>query len=246
MFGDSYNPENVPNILHLGGIKHEEEASSSCSTVANAVTPRSYGNGRANGNKLYSMHRYNNTEDNPSAIFDAIPSVFTGIDSWPKNTNVKCWACTLPFTGPPVFVPTNISVHRIGGKDETLMDVNGIMCSFNCANAWIDRNIPETDMETKWSMHNGLRLLYYCFTGKKVDRIIPSPSHTELQEYGGKLNRIEFRQKIQSIDPLVMLYNSSPLQYENSAIIVPHHNTKLVRVETKNICDYMRGMGSRL
>ncbi|CAB4382043.1 unnamed protein product [Rhizophagus irregularis] len=109
-----------------------------------------------------------------------------------------------------------------------------------------DRNILDTDMETKWSMRDGLRLLYYCFTEKKVDRIIPSPPHTELQEYGGKLNRVEFCQKIQSIDPLIMLYYSSPLQYENRSIIIPHYNMKLVRVETKNIYEFMRDMGSKL
>ncbi|CAB4382044.1 unnamed protein product [Rhizophagus irregularis] len=119
MFGDEYS-EGVPNILHLSNIRREKTSSSSSSTVTNAITPRSHSLVKTNGNRppgIYQSYKGKNSqEDNAPTLFDTISSVFTEIGIWPKNTNVRCWACTLPFTGLPVFVPTNIAVQCTGGK----------------------------------------------------------------------------------------------------------------------------------
>ena len=43
----------------------------------------------------------NNTESN--IIYEKIPKHFKCLDEWVKNTNIRCWYCSLKFKNTPWF-----------------------------------------------------------------------------------------------------------------------------------------------
>lgn len=129
--------------------------------------------------------------------YDIIPKVFTSLDSWPKSTNIKCWFCTLTFSTRPVFVP---------GRD--IKQVNGNFCWFNCAAAWINLQ-PEN---VQWEMREQLKELYYIFTGKRVNVILPAHAKTEMKEYGGMSTRAAYIKKNAELD-ILSTNTKFPLHY---------------------------------
>jgi len=120
-------------------------------------------------------------------IYESIPIKFNGLDQWPKTINIKCWHCTCSFTTIPIFVP---------GRDISI--VNGIFCTFSCAEAWIESQ-PITQ---QWEMRKQLRELYYIFNKTRVSVIIPSLNKSMLKEYGGTLNHAQFSKRIRDINDL--------------------------------------------
>lgn len=41
------------------------------------------------------------------SILTPLPATFTGLASWPKRSNLKCWECAEYFNTVPLFIPTN-------------------------------------------------------------------------------------------------------------------------------------------
>jgi hypothetical protein len=125
--------------------------------------------------------------------YNKIPSVFTTLEKWPVNTNLHCWSCGFKFDKIPKFIPTYIRE-----SDTIELGVMGNMCSFSCAELWIEtRNISK---EEKSKLQNNLCFLYYIFKGKHVAHIKPAPCKTNLLQYGGSWNEETFFDKIKELD----------------------------------------------
>jgi hypothetical protein len=129
--------------------------------------------------------------------YDKIPQIFTSLDTWPKSTNLCCWSCGFKFNGPPKFVPSYIRE-----LDNTIeIGVLGNMCSFNCAESWIE-NHP-MNREERYKMQNNLCYLFFVFTGKRISHIKPSPCKTNLLQYGGTWNEETYLKHMKEINPIL-------------------------------------------
>lgn len=149
-------------------------------------------------------------------IYDRIPMIFTGLESWPKSTNVLCWHCSRSFKTRPWPEPQSIdplskgSVGRVipsaqvvkipdkPTKKEYSIGTRGIFCSANCVVAYVEVHTKDiVERNNKISM---LLLLYEIFTGIRVTYIDPAPSPTEMIQYGGSLTEPEFQKKLDDMN----------------------------------------------
>lgn len=119
--------------------------------------------------------------------YDSIPSVFNGMDSWPKKTNLCCWYCGFTFQTTPVFIPTYVSKNQCG--------VFGNFCSFSCASGYIKDYHSSSDLYKK-----NLLNLYNTYTGNIAFHITESPKRYNLQRYGGSYSDQQYIKKIQELE----------------------------------------------
>jgi hypothetical protein len=97
-------------------------------------------------------------------------------------------------------VPTHVREGDDGGIE---FGVCGNMCTFNCAELWIQTHLGgRAGNEERWRSQDNLRLLYFMFTGRRVSRIKPAPKKTELRQYGGELDEDAFWRRMRELDPI--------------------------------------------
>jgi hypothetical protein len=125
-------------------------------------------------------------------IYNKVPNIFTGADTWIKHTNLRCWYCDFTFDTTPIFIP----IYMRESHDDTIeMGTTGNFCSFNCACAYlIQHNM--TDFYT-YLVH-----LYKVLNNKKISQIIPSPPKTNMVKYGGWLSDMEYINIISSLESI--------------------------------------------
>lgn len=138
----------------------------------------------------------NNMEnfDTEIFIYNKIPTVFTGLNTWPKSTNLYCWSCSFKFDTVPKFIPTYIRENN----DLIEVGVMGNMCSFNCVELWIETHV--SNKEKRYKLQNNLCYLYYLFTGKRINLIEPAICKTNLLQYGGTMNEETFLIKMKELE----------------------------------------------
>jgi hypothetical protein len=130
---------------------------------------------------------------------DKIPSHFTDIEKWPKETNLCCHSCCFTFVGPPLFVPKGINHH--GDNNQLEISVEGNFCSFSCAQIYIDEKYPPHTYYAKhWNICNMLRFVYSLFTGRQVAHILPAPSKLLLRKYGGTMTEDQFWENMRELE----------------------------------------------
>ena len=122
--------------------------------------------------------------------YDKIPKIFTGVESWPKSTNLKCWSCDFSFESRPCFIPTEVK--------ETSFQVHGNFCSFPCAALYINSKY-KTQSEV-WKLIDNLYFLYKKMYGVYVCHIPLAPDRYCMRQYGGTMEPHEFREKINQIE----------------------------------------------
>ena len=159
-----------PNILRLVGVKLDQYQSIEAAAEERLVE----GAGDA-------------APQPPDAVqpFDKIPRVFTGLEDWPRHTNLRCWQCDFSFDDRPKFVPT--FVREVGGADGGRgleIGVLGNMCTFACAELWI-REKNMLGLEQRWRAQDNLTFVYFLFTGRPIARISPALNKTDMRQYGG-------------------------------------------------------------
>ena len=171
---DIYKP---PNILVLTNVKLSDCVSSDDSILDNITNIIEYETDYGNN-------------------YDRIPEVFTTLDEWPKHTNLLCWTCSFIFKTTPKFIPTNIRESETGILE---ISVLGNMCSFACAEKWIE-DLNET-YDNKWRLQNNLLFLCNLFhADRKTKKIKSALSKTKLKKYGGNLTDVEFIEQNQIIE----------------------------------------------
>lgn len=168
-----------PNILYLDGI-----------------TMKDYESMEDIFHKQLMERCHNEPDPNPrNEQYDAIPKVFTCLNTWPKKTNLKCWMCDFIFDDPPKFIPTYI---KNIADDKIEVGVLGNMCSFACTNKYISTNFHRKDQA--WKLLDNLVILYKLFTGKSVYYIPEAPCKTTMRQYGGSDSETDFRKKLKAVE----------------------------------------------
>lgn len=102
-----------------------------------------------------------------------LPRVFTGVDSWPKMTTLKCWTCDLIPTGFPRFIPQD---PIIGGVPL------GNFCDWPCAVDYIRCRLSKNK---QWDAEKNVALVASLFAGRQIIKISASPLKTCMYEYCG-------------------------------------------------------------
>jgi hypothetical protein len=138
--------------------------------------------------------------------FDKIPATFTGLDTWPHRTNLRCWNCNFTFDDRPKFVPTFVREAEDGSIE---FGVLGNMCTFNCAAAWIVVYFAGKS-DQRWRAQDNLCLLYFIFTGVFVSHIRPAEPCTKLMQYGGEWDEDTYWRCMRSLDPVAGLRDHTP------------------------------------
>jgi hypothetical protein len=80
---------------------------------------------------------------------------------------------------------------------ECYYETDGIFCSFNCCQSWINDNKHRSVYDNSTCL---LRKMYNDITGNIIDYIKPAPSWRLLDKYGGKLSVREFRNNFNKFD----------------------------------------------
>ena len=123
---------------------------------------------------------------------DKIPTVFTSIDTWKRQTNLKCWNCCRKFDSMPIPVVNNIITLEDGSIS---MSTIGNFCSFACARRYITDTYPN-DLANRFFIN--LKFLYKKMTGKKIDTFPLAPNRTQLVKFGGTISLQELLEIIHS------------------------------------------------
>lgn len=131
--------------------------------------------------------------------YNKIPTVFTNLQEWPTNTNLRCWVCGFSFDGAPKFMPTYL--RQIEGAIE--FGVEGNMCTFNCVSLYIIIKY-EGNVNARWNYQNNLAVLYKIFTGRDTYFIKPAYPKTRLKMYGGDWTEEQFWDEMRKLDPITI------------------------------------------
>ena len=167
-----------PNILFLRGCFVKD-----CNSVEDMFDERIIDES-INENKMYN---------NIHVIYDDIPPVFTSLETWPKNTNIKCWSCSCSFYGPPIFIPGDFAASKSPGEVCDGIDVIGNFCSWGCSSRWIDMHYTGN---CKWEKKEMLKLLYKMMNGETINEIISSPCKTIMKQYGGSVKECDYKKLV--------------------------------------------------
>jgi hypothetical protein len=172
----------IPNILFLKGITIDDIVE-----IEDLYQKELLDNVNKNYNSL------NLTENN--IIYDKIPKCFYDIKSWVKNTNVRCWYCSLKFKNTPWFIIKNIYSSSNGA----CYDVEGNFCSAGCLQGYVEIHFNK---RKDFDIYHNIKLLYKLFYNKNINEIIISPSKYSLKIYGGDLDMIDYQKKIFKINQM--------------------------------------------
>lgn len=139
--------------------------------------------------------------------YDKLPSLFTGIETWPTKCNLLCNYCTCDIDETPWFEPQSLETKDIGLVGS--MDTNGLnntrytcisrgaFCSENCVAAFIESD--KTPISEKINKQGMLKLLYKIFKNAEIDEIKPSPSPLVMKKFGGDTSEFNYRSIISDL-----------------------------------------------
>ena len=138
----------------------------------------------------------------PSKVYTELPEEFTGVSTWAKYTNLKCWHCGRTFKEYPKFIPVNPKKSVDGSF---VCGVQGVFHTWNCAAAHAAANTSErTNRETQ----RLICLVESMFTGKLRSYVPLAPPKTRMKEYCGAagLTHTEYDELISEIDVTGTIY----------------------------------------
>lgn len=136
------------------------------------------------------------SDPTPQILYNAMPERFRGMDSWPRETNLKCWQCDCTFKSMPWFMPSDLYRDRDG---MIVMDPHGVFCTPNCVQAYIELRFKGEP--GRYDKERNLRILVKMVTGKTIEKIIPSPDKTKMEQYcgNGGITYSQYRKMIDDI-----------------------------------------------
>lgn len=111
--------------------------------------------------------------------YQRLPRQFTGVDSWPRSSNLKCWHCDIVIGDiAPKFIPVDPS-KRSG---EMHCDAYGAFNSWSCAVAYVDTNFTGAKRSDS---RNLIATFARAIDG--IDSVIhPAPPRTIMSAYCGE------------------------------------------------------------
>jgi hypothetical protein len=114
-----------------------------------------------------------------SSIYTPLPTRFSGMDSHPKWTNLKCWYCDLIPSGFPKFIPRNIELKSTG---EIHCDIEGVFSHWACAAEYCYQHLNDT---ARADALDGIRVMMSVITGRPVTAVRRPIPKTKRQCYCG-------------------------------------------------------------
>lgn len=141
---------------------------------------------------LNNINISNNNIDN-NIIYEKIPAHFTDFHNWKKNTNIRCWYCSLKFKNTPWFIILNTNFTANGIK----YDIKGNFCSVGCLQGYVNIHY---NPRINFDIFESIKTLYKLFYNKKIKEIKISPNKYNLKIYGGELDISEYQHEIQLIN----------------------------------------------
>lgn len=149
---------------------------------------------------LFDDRLMSKLEEMPQVVtYDKVPNSFNGLKSWPKQTNLKCIVCDRLFREIPKFYAKDLAKDVAGNIE--MSPIVGFMCSFACVRLYIDSIALKK--EERWQALERLYLMYRIFTGipgEDTKNILPAPSKTEREEYGGTWDMEKFNLELRKVD----------------------------------------------
>lgn len=141
-------------------------------------------------------------------IYTDVPKMYDAT-SWPSETNMPCYMCTIVTKRKPFFVP---SIITSDGKINR--GINQIVCSPACAMSWILYKANDESEQRRYTSY--VQQLLYAMTGYKEKVIEKSLDRSELKKYGGTLTEHQYQREIiiSSGNYIQNLYTSKQ-DYEN-------------------------------
>ncbi len=129
-------------------------------------------------------------------IYTEMPKRFTSVESWPVFSNLRCWECDRLPTSYPKFIPINPEKDPNGNDT---CDVYGHFDEWNCASRYIMHEMPK---EQQWDLAEFLCLFESKFSGKRREKIMPSPPKTMMEMYCGSrgVSPLKYKEKIEQIN----------------------------------------------
>lgn len=104
-------------------------------------------------------------------------------------------------------------------NDKSYYETDGVFCSFNCCQAWINDNKHKSEYNDSSYL---LRKMYKDMTGNTTDTIKPAPNWRLLNNYGGNLTIEDYRNNFTKFDYIFhgtilsnVLYNPYNYIYES-------------------------------
>ena len=134
---------------------------------------------------------YSNCE--VDAPWDKTPRFFTTLADWPKETNLKCWYCTLKFKTAPWF----IIMYCNNTPNGVVMDTRGNFCSCGCVMGFV---LAEYDKHLDFDKKFNIYRLYKIFTGKDTKNIKPPKPFYSMEMYGGSMSLDDYRAHVHRVD----------------------------------------------
>jgi len=167
--------ENQSNILIIGGVYPEEFQ---CETI----------NYKKIEKETLMIDKFSYQEEELTEL----PARFTGVNNWPKTSNLRCYSCDLIPNSYPKFIPCNIiSIDNC--------DYIGHFCEWNCAVRFV---LHEFSGPNKWDLLKGVYEVESLFSGVLKKAIPESPPKTIMQAYCGKkgITPAEYKAQIRQLN----------------------------------------------
>ncbi len=122
--------------------------------------------------------------------YDKIPTKFSGLDTWPRSSNLRCWHCDLVIgESTPLFVPVTFNMHG----DNFECNTEGVFNKWGCVISYINRQYSGR----KWEQTKNLvKNVASIFTGREIQIIQPAPPRTIMEPYGGDQTQEEYLRSI--------------------------------------------------
>ena len=130
-------------------------------------------------------------------LWDKIPLTFTTIDNWNKQTNIRCWFCTLRFKSVPWFIIKSINQTSEG----KVYNIEGNFCSCGCLMGFVKKTYSRRE---HFDIYHNIYSLYTLMTNKKKLNIIESPDIFNLKFYGGSMTIEKYREELEKINYINM------------------------------------------
>jgi len=178
-----------PNILSLTGIKltdHTDWVDERNKTLyAQAIVYDQ----QTESNQCFSSPAY---DEKPSNFVFSSEALFHI-----RTLSINCWECCglSGIKGDNVFIP---KIPQIQNKNYTA-SVEGIFCSFPCAERWIETFYMAGQLQ---AAQENLCILFYLYTGFRVSMIKPSPLRTRHHQFGGSMTTKMYTEAVKELNPL--------------------------------------------
>lgn len=150
--------------------------------------------------RLVSSHE---TDQRHLKKYDKIPALFTSWETYPKQTNLKCWICGRLFKEQPWFEPQSIEPISRGPTGRIILASDtcdndkhfsvvprGNFCSKNCVRYHINRS--DDDIAVKHDKVAMLKFVAQMRSGSPVLDIQPCINPVEMIQYGGNMTEAEW------------------------------------------------------